>query len=290
MAAGPFLATREAEHNLLFGISSNVVADEARGVTPEREPYFATASRDSRVVGAALMTPPFQLVLSCVGDPDDDAADAADMADADLAAIAADLAADLAGFPTAPPGVLAPVEVAQAFAAAWCEPRGLVARRTMAERVYRLERVIPPAADPGTVRIAGAADRDLLLDWVDAFLAEALGGPDHAQAVSVVDRALDHGQRTFYLWEVDGEPVSFAAAGGPTPNGIRIGPVYTPPSLRGHGYASAVTAAASQAQLDQGLRFVFLLTNLDNPTSNKIYQAIGYEPVIDLDQLRFEAP
>ena len=77
--------------------------------------------------------------------------------------------------------------------------------------------------------------------------------------------------------------MSWAGVGGRTPNGTRIGPVYTPPSERGHGYASALVAAASQAQLDEGLAFCFLFTDLANPTSNHIYQAIGYEPVTDID-------
>lgn len=81
--------------------------------------------------------------------------------------------------------------------------------------------------------------------------------------------------------------MSIAASAGPTPNGIRIGPVYTPPEHRGRGYASAVTAAASQTELGMGRRFIFLFTDLSNPTSNKIYQQIGFEPVIDVDQLQF---
>lgn len=85
----------------------------------------------------------------------------------------------------------------------------------------------------------------------------------------------------------DGGPASVAATGGPTPNGIRIGPVYTPPDRRRRGYASALTAATSQAELDKGRRFIFLFTDLANPTSNKIYRAIGYEPVIDIDQVSF---
>ena len=102
----------------------------------------------------------------------------------------------------------------------------------------------------------------------------------------MVDRSFRTGTRTWYLWD-DGGPVSVAAAGGPTPNGVRIGPVYTPPAMRGRGYGSAVTAAASQAQIDHGRRFVFLFTDLSNPTSNKIYQAIGFRPVIDIDQVAF---
>jgi hypothetical protein len=83
--------------------------------------------------------------------------------------------------------------------------------------------------------------------------------------------------------------VSVVGAGGETPNGIRIGPVYTPPEVRNRGYASALTAAASADQLARGRRFCFLFTDLANPTSNKIYQAIGYEPVCDMDQYRFDA-
>ena len=79
-------------------------------------------------------------------------------------------------------------------------------------------------------------------------------------------------------------------ASGRTPHGIRIGAVYTPPEQRRRGYASAVTAAASQAQLDQGRRWCFLFTDLANPTSNRIYQAIGFRPIRDIIQIRFDRP
>jgi predicted GNAT family acetyltransferase len=81
--------------------------------------------------------------------------------------------------------------------------------------------------------------------------------------------------------------VSLAGYGSPTPNGMRVGPVYTPPELRGRGYASAVTAAASHRAFASGKRFCFLFTNLANPTSNSIYQQIGYRPVLDVNVWRF---
>lgn len=89
------------------------------------------------------------------------------------------------------------------------------------------------------------------------------------------------------MWE-DREAVSLCGVGGLTPNGIRIGPVYTPPSAGRRGYASALVAEASQLQLDAGRRFCFLHTDLANPTANHIYQAIRYEPVRDVDEYRFE--
>lgn len=266
--AGAYLGEREAEHNLLFGICANLKADPGFPTAP---PYLATVSRGGRVTAAAIMTPPWNLVLSCTDDPD---------------AVGA-LAADLEAAGISVPGTTGPIEPAHTFARIWCQRHGLTSQVTLAERIYRLERVILPVGVPGSVRVATRADRELLVGWVDAFLDEAFARGTPEEAAILVDRSFQAGTRTWYLWEDLGRPVSVAASAGPTPNGIRIGPVYTPPQLRRHGYASAVTAAASQIELDKGRRFIFLFTDLSNPTSNKIYQQIGYEPVIDVDQLAF---
>ena len=90
------------------------------------------------------------------------------------------------------------------------------------------------------------------------------------------------------LWEDGGEAVSVSGWGGPTPNGIRIGPVYTPPALRGRGYATALVAELSQALLDEGRSFCFLFTDLANPTSNAIYERIGYVRVCESAMVAFE--
>jgi predicted GNAT family acetyltransferase len=89
------------------------------------------------------------------------------------------------------------------------------------------------------------------------------------------------------LWEVDGRVVSYAAVGKPINGMSRVGPVYTPPEDRGHGYGSAVTAAVTQWALDAGAENVVLFTDLANPVSNSIYQRIGYRPVYDSTELEF---
>jgi predicted GNAT family acetyltransferase len=269
-AAGAFLGAREAENNLLFGISSAIRATPE--VFAEDPPHFATVTNaGEEVVAATLRTPPHNQVLSWIDD---------------LAAVDA-LVEALHDEPL--PGVLGPTAAAARFAAGWTDATGHVARLEIAERTFRLERLIPPERPAaGSWRMAEEHDRDLITRWVIAFTAEALPeAPPLPDPAAVADRWIQRRGRVAYLWEDTERVVSWVGAGGETPHGIRIGPVYTPPSLRNRGYASSLTAAASADQLAAGRRFCFLFTDLGNPTSNKIYQAIGYQPVCDVDQYRF---
>jgi uncharacterized protein len=168
----------------------------------------------------------------------------------------------------------------------WQAATGARAHRSLAERIFRAESVTAPHGVPGRMRLYAEADRELVVRWLDAFTAEALPEPPPESAEGWLDRRLKEHDRAVVLWE-DGGPVCLAAAGGSTPNGIRIGPVYTPPELRGRGYASALVADLTRLQLESGRRFCFLFTDLANPTSNRIYQRVGYRPVADVDQWSF---
>jgi uncharacterized protein len=153
--------------------------------------------------------------------------------------------------------------------------------------VYVLTRVNPLPPIAGSMRLATPSEVDLMAQWIVAFCVECHLPPpkDPDERTRAAERIE---QKRKLVWEVEGQVVSTAAIMGPTPNGIRISLVYTPPHLRGRGYASACVAALSQQMLDSGKRFCFLYTDLANPTSNKIYRAIGYEPVCDNLQVLFE--
>jgi predicted GNAT family acetyltransferase len=108
----------------------------------------------------------------------------------------------------------------------------------------------------------------------------------------MLDHRLASSSAGIVFWEDEGKPVSLAGWGGKTPNGIRVGPVYTPPELRGRGYATALTAEVSQRLLDGRLfdgrrRFCFLYTDLANPTSNAIYERIGYRRAAESAEIVF---
>ncbi len=267
--SGDFLAAREAEHNLLLGIAGTLRADPA--IYPET-PYLADVRDATGIRLVAIRTPPFNLVLSESDRPES------------VELVADDLASSMPGLP----GVTAPKAIASRFADAWGARTGRAAQLDVEERIFRLRGVVAPADPGGSWRSAGEGDRRLVTDWLHEFQREALANePPPPDLDRLVDGWLRGGERAMYLWEVGGRAVSMVAAGSPTPHGIRIGPVYTPPADRGRGYASALTAAVSRHELDRGRTFCFLFTDLANPTSNHIYQVIGFQPVADSNQYRF---
>ena len=268
--AEPLLLADEARHNLILGIAGNV----RDGVY---EDFRLWLVRDGgEVVAAALRTPPFNLILA---QPRSTEA---------LAALAEAVAAEEL------PGVVGAEPEVHRFAELWSRQRGAQARTNMRQGVYALEHVEPLPAAPGSARAATVDDRELALRWLIAFADEALheGGPGGDRAAVVLDYRLSSPSAGFLLWEDTGNPVSLAGWGGATPNGIRVGPVYTPPELRGRGYATALTAELSQKLLDGrlfegGRRFCFLYTDLANPTSNAIYERIGYRRVAESAEVAF---
>jgi uncharacterized protein len=264
--AGPLLLEDEARHNLILGLAATL-----RDHPSVYEDYKLWVVQDGTdVLGAALRTPPHHLVLAQPRDP------------AAVGALAEAIEDEL-------PGVVGALPEGDEFARSWSAKTGIAARTVRAQGVYALERVqlVPPA--PGRARAATPDDRPLLVHWLEAFRDEALpeAPPDEEQVARAIDHRLASSDAGFVLWE-DGDIVSMSGFGGLTPNGIRIGPVYTPPAVRGRGYATALVAELSANLLAGGRRFCFLYTDLANPTSNRIYERIGYERVCDSAEVEFE--
>jgi predicted GNAT family acetyltransferase len=275
--AGSFLEAHEAANSLPFGISNTLIR------SPEFFPthYLALIHEDDRILLASLMTPPNNLIIAYI--PDSEAL--GERLDQALDLLARDVQID---YPQLP-GVMGQTGVAERFARRWQALSGQSYQVWFHERAFSLSAVRPMTYASGELIRATPADRDLLVRWTLDFGVEAMGDSNLAEAESTVDARLGDGDpqaRGLYLW-VDGAPVSMAGYTGPTPHGIRVGPVYTPPELRGRGYASALVAQMSQALLDGGRSFCFLFTDLANPTSNHIYEEIGYEAVVDMDVYRF---
>jgi hypothetical protein len=262
----PLLIAREAENNLLIGI----IGQLAKGASVESvggtgRPGFWTVEADGRVVAAAAITPPHRLLLTQM-----------------TATAVEEVASGLRREGLSIPGVVAPRETAEQFAEQWSRRSGHTFRLGHAMRIYQLKKVIHPGEVPGRMATAGMGDFDLLREWNDGFSTSVRA---HVPATPERVRQRIQDGETF-LWRTPA-PVSMAHVAGPTPNGIRISAVYTPPEHRCHGYASALVASVSQRMLDSGRAFCFLFTDLANPTSNSIYQRIGYRPVCDFAEYDF---
>lgn len=263
----PFLMAAEVAHGGLLRVLG--AAGEA-AVPVER--VVVARDGDGRIAGVAAVHP---TLLTCR---------LSEMADAAAEA----MGATLAGTGPALRGWTGPVPVARRFAAEWARagrPAGAVVSRLWQHRLTAVVPVTvgPPGGVAGCFGLAAPGERDLLVAWMAAFEREA-SGREAPEAAAIVDHVL--GQGWAYVWRVEAAPVSMASCGGYTPHGARVFGVYTPPELRGRGYATACVAALSAHLLAAGRRFCFLYTDVENRTSNAIYRRIGYEPVGEIAEWR----
>ncbi|MFB6845959.1 GNAT family N-acetyltransferase [Streptomyces sp. NPDC056373] len=260
--AGAFLHSRPALHTVPLTVTETLRA-RGRSVYGEGPPEFGLLERDGAVRATFFRTPPHWLNLTALTPEDADA-----------------LAARLAALGRGLPGVNAESDTAAAFAAAWQRHTGAQAALRQRQRLYRLGPLTAPGpVPPGRPRVAVESDRERLKRWHDEF-SESVGQGTGRDSAEWADARIDSGTITF--WEApDGTPVAMAGTSPRVAGQVRVAPVYTPPHLRGRGYAGAATAEVSRAALAAGADEVLLFTDLSNPTSNGLYQRIGYRPVAD---------
>ncbi|MFJ7411389.1 GNAT family N-acetyltransferase [Streptomyces sp. NPDC098077] len=259
-AAGASLAARPVAHTVALTVTERLSRSGPHHYG-EGDPVLGWwRGADGAVAGTLLRTPPHPALLDSV--PAEAVGPLADALGAgpDLDAVTADrdtaalLAARLTGY-----------------------------RTEQEQRLYRLGPPRPASPAPeGRARAATRADRALLVEWVRGF-ADATG-QSKSSAEWLVDEGTERGALT--LWESGGAPVALAGRSRMLAGTVRVTLVYTPPELRGRGYAAAVTDAAGRAAREAGAAEVVLFADLANPTSNGVYLRIGYEPVADRLLLR----
>lgn len=271
-----FLLEDEPLNSLILGVIHRL----RRSALPRRRrpPILLSVNRRHDPVLVAAMTPPQKLLIA--GRADDP--EAIGVLVEDLIASGVDL-----------PGVLGPSPLATLFAQRWSSARPTMIMPGMGQTLYEAREVIfPPDLPDGDLGLPHFADRDQLAQWVWAFQNEAL--PEEAADLEasrlIADRVIS--QDDLFVWKTElggrNQPVSMAARARPTSRGIAINLVYTPPEHRRRGYATACVAHLTKRLLDEGWEFCTLFTDRTNPTSNKIYQRIGYQPLADFDEIRFK--
>lgn len=258
----PVLRREEARNNLPLGILWQL---ENRDVYDS--PELAVVRRNGEIIGVLLRTPPWPWCVTTTSD---------DETDEVAAAVVEHLV--MTGAEPAPINARAPL--AQRVAEQWAETLHGTAEVDMAMRVMACTEVDLPAAPSGSRRRAHPDDVPLIAPWFEDFQQEVFHRPvdDPDGMLQRLREAVADPDSGLWLWDDDG-PVSLANIGRPTGTGERVGPVYTPPEFRGRGYAGRLVAEVTADAFERGLSHVFLFTDASNPTSNALYERVGYAEV-----------
>jgi RimJ/RimL family protein N-acetyltransferase len=275
--AGDYLAERPVLANVVSTVAHRAVVEDVEGVDRSAQPWWFCVIRDSRgdLISVAMRTAPGPTHPAWVQQMPDEAARL-------LARTLSERDEFLGGVNGALP---ASRVIAEETAGCWSRS----ARIGRHSRLFELGTLRPPVGVAGTLRAVRPDEEDLAYAMLSNFDAEAAAQAGLSGRRSAFDierdgirRKIDDG--VLWAWQRDGEVVHLTGANPPSYGVARIGPVYTPASHRGHGYASAAVAAVSRQFADQGVR-VCLFTDQANPVSNHIYERIGYEPVVDMAEV-----
>jgi len=267
-----------AEHLAADPVLCTVIASVTEGMVGQELPtgfpcWWLTVHEGGRVVGVAMRTAPFRphpiYLLP--------------MPSAAVLELARALHArgeQVDGVNGALPGA---VEMGEEIA----RLTGRTASIGESQRLFDLPQLIPPAPVPGALRTAGEGDLPVCGAWFRAFHADAAAqagrtSDPHAGEHFTDDDVLARIEAGHvHLWEVEGDVVHLTGHSAPAFGVVRVGPVYTPAEHRGRGYASAAVAEVSERALAAGHR-ACLFTDRANPTSNRIYEALGYRHLADM--------
>jgi hypothetical protein len=260
----------EALYGLMLGIALRLIKNP---LYYGSQPLMATIGSETGLDLIALMTPPYKLQIANFNAK----------SDASIHLLASKLKENGWNIPA----VMGEEKAVKAFASCWKEISNKKSRDGIRQRIYELRSVQPVRYPSGSLRQADFDDLNLAARWAHAFHYDCFGDTEPSENLEKLTKNMIE-EGSLYFW-ADPDPVSTAAFTRPTEHGICVSYVYTPPHLRRKGYATAAVAKLSQMALDSGKEFCTLFTDLSNPTSNSIYQKIGYKPVADIIEVHFSA-
>ncbi|MDR7003078.1 GNAT family N-acetyltransferase [Neobacillus niacini] len=254
-----YLERFEAENNLIFGVLLSL------GENDKSPLLMAKVIKDNDIGLVLLQTHPSQIILS----------KAVSFTSREIQVIGEKLSNTIQEIP----GFIGEKSLTTDLAKYISNLRGIHASVVVNQKIYKLEKVKKKIKSNGKLRTAKEIDLHIIKDWVYQFCYEINQPLSLKEADKKAKELIKKGN--LVVWEINGGLVSMAYATRPTQSNITISYVYTPISERKKGYASDCVSAFTQSLLDRGYKTTSLYTDLNNPTSNKIYMQIGYEAIMD---------
>lgn len=258
--AKAYLLQQEVAHCLLLNICHTLICNPEYYDT---DPYLAIVEEQGKISAVALRTPPYKLLISAV----------TNLRAIDL--IARDFEQYLHKTEENCSGVSSFPEESKTFVKTWNTLTGQTLKPGLKLQIHQLNTVRSLPRSPGFLRVANSRDRHLLMHWLFAFNQEVFPS-FKGNLERTIDQKLN--ESGIYLWE-DHVPVAMAWYRTATENTAILGPVYTPPEYRKQGYATSCVSELSQQLLDQGFQNCSLFTDITNPNTDRLYSAIGYQPI-----------
>ncbi|MGH1259097.1 MULTISPECIES: GNAT family N-acetyltransferase [Bacillus] len=251
----PFLEKNEQENNLILGVLQMV-----------QQPIFmGVAKQEEEIAVVFLQTEEKKQIIVATSE----------IAEEDIVELAKKLTKVYSNVPR----LIGNKKIVQKLAEEIAVLENKKTTVAMEQGIYELKQVKKKWNGDGVFREVSSDELTLIEQWIYQF-CEDVRLPTTKEEAKQTAHTLITNRRLFGL-EVDGKLVSVAAKTRPTTNNITVNFVYTPKEARKKGYASSCVAALSQRMLDEGYKTTTLYTDLANPTSNKIYQEIGYEKIAE---------
>lgn len=165
------------------------------------------------------------------------------------------------------------------------------------EGLYNLdlkELVVPDNLQSGrvTARRVEQADLDLLTEWNIAYEIEALGAEDGPELCARCREESESHivEKRQWVLEDGGKPVASSSFNTRIQEAVQVGGVWTPPALRGRGYARAVVAASLLVARAEGAAKGILFTGGDNIAAQKAYVSLGFRQIGDYSIVLLRSP
>jgi predicted GNAT family acetyltransferase len=265
--AKPFLTENEDVYSLFYGVLQGIKAGRYEN------PFMATIEVNDRIVALFQMTPPHPLNLIIIDETKTD----------DILTL---VAHELSKRKLPIQSAVGVKSVVTAFSEKWQETTKCVARLLMDQGLYRLDQVDQSLEkNPGSWRYATKDEAPLLAQWFKAFEKDT--GLKNSPVEAIKEKVNQFlADEEVFFWEDQGKIVSMMKKARPSERGVTVSFVYTPPQERKKGYARTMVAAGSE-ELLKTYDFCVLYTDMMNPTSNKIYQEIGYRKIADSIHIEF---
>ena len=256
----PFLLYKEAEHNIILSLLLKI----KKGAIPAETCLMSTVVKNEQVLLAFLQIPSNNLIIGTTDFTNEAAIQFAVTKMYELGM----------WFPS----VIASKPTIGIFVSKWQSIYNRMPRLAMDQGIYELKKTKQLMLSSGLMRLAKGSEVYLIGHWMDEFSRVTPKNPTLEQCL---ERAMSTiNEEKIYVWEVCGEPVSMVMKNRETRNGVVVSWVYTPKEKRGNGYATSLVHQFSEMLLRE-YKFCFLYTDLNFPTSNKIYKKIGYKLVCE---------